>query len=152
MITDEGPKVVEFNCRFGDPEAQVVLPSLQSDLLELLWSAANGDLFEKEIKLDKKYYCCVVLTSGGYPESYEKGKAISGLSAISEDALVFHAGTRIENGEMLTDGGRVLDVVCSGDTLEDAIRNTYREAKKITFEGVHYRSDIGVKGLIHLED
>jgi phosphoribosylamine--glycine ligase len=152
MITDEGPKVVEFNCRFGDPEGQVILASLQSDLLKLIWCTVNGKLFDNKITLDQKYYCCVVLTSGGYPESYKTGKTINGLDEISEEAMVFHAGTRVENGELLTDGGRVLNVVCSGETLEDAIRNTYREVKKISFEGMHYRSDIGVKGLVHLED
>jgi phosphoribosylamine--glycine ligase len=152
IITDEGPKVVEFNCRFGDPEAQVVLPALQSDLLELMWSSVDGNLFEKDITLDQKYYCCVVLTSGGYPETYEKGKKITGLENISEDALVFHAGTRVEDGEVLTNGGRVLNVVGSGYSLEDAIYNTYQEVKNISFEGMHYRSDIGVKGLVHLEE
>lgn len=152
MITDEGPKVVEFNCRFGDPEGQVILASLQSDLLKLIWCTVDGKLFDNKITLDQKYYCCVVLTSGGYPESYKTGKTINGLDEISEEAMVFHAGTRVENGELLTDGGRVLNVVCSGETLEDAIRNTYREVKKISFEGMHYRSDIGVKGLVHLED
>jgi phosphoribosylamine--glycine ligase len=152
MVTKEGAKVIEFNCRFGDPEGQAILPSLQSDWLELMWSAVDGNLFEKEIALDQKYYCCVVLTSEGYPGSYKTGKTISGIDEISADALVFHAGTRVENGKLLTDGGRVLDVVCSGGTLEDAIRNTYREVKKISFEGMHYRSDIGIKGLVHLED
>lgn len=151
MITEQGPKVVEFNCRFGDPEGQIILPSLQSDFLELMWKSVEGNLFDKEIELDSKYYCCVVLTSGGYPVSYETGKPIYGLDNV-RNALVFHAGTRVEDGELLTDGGRVLNVVCSGNTLEDAIHNTYEEVEKISFEGIHYRSDIGVKGLVHLEE
>lgn len=151
MITEEGPKVVEYNCRFGDPECQAILPSLQTDLLQLMWATVNGTLYENEIELDDQYRCCVVLASGGYPEAYEKGKEITGLEEVSEDALVFHAGTRRADGALYTDGGRVLNVVCGGDTLEDAIRNTYREVKKISFEGMHYRSDIGVKGLAYFD-
>lgn len=151
MITEEGPKVVEYNCRFGDPECQAILPSLESDLLDLMWATVQESLFEKAIVLDQKYRCCVVLASGGYPKSYDTGKEISGLDDISDDAIVFHAGTRKENGKLLTDGGRVLNVVCGGDTLEDAIRNTYAEVKKISFDDMHYRSDIGVKGLAHFD-
>ena len=149
MITQEGPKVVEFNCRFGDPECQAILASLESDFLELMWATVEGNLYEKEIVHDNRYYCCVVLTSGGYPQSYETGKVITGIDEVSKDALIFHAGTKEEGNKLLTDGGRVLNVVCGGDTLEDAIRNTYKEVKKISFEDMHYRTDIGVKGLAH---
>ena len=152
MITEGGPKVVEFNCRFGDPECQAILPSLQSDLLELLAAAADNDLAGKEIKLDNRYRCCVVMASEGYPKSYETGKEINGIENVSDDVLVFHAGTAQENGKLVTAGGRVLNVVGSGPTLQDAIRNTYREIDKITFENAYYRSDIGVKGLAHLDD
>ena len=151
MITQEGPKVVEYNCRFGDPECQAILPSLESDLLELMWATVEGNLYEKEIVLDNQYRCCVVLTSGGYPKSYETGKEITGVDEVSDDALVFHAGTRKDGSQLVTDGGRVLSVVCSGDTLEDAIQNTYKEVKKITFADVHYRTDIGVKGLAYFD-
>ncbi|MFH5831113.1 phosphoribosylamine--glycine ligase [Halalkalibaculum sp. DA3122] len=151
MITDEGPKVVEYNCRFGDPECQAILPSLQSDLLELLDAAASGELAEKQIKIDDRYRCCVVMASGGYPKAYEKGKPITGIGEVSEDVLVFHAGTAIKNGQLVTDGGRVLNVVGSGDTLQEAIKSTYAEIEKINFENAYYRSDIGVKGLAHLE-
>lgn len=152
MITEEGPKVVEFNCRFGDPEGQAILPSLESDLLELMWATIEGNLYEKEIRIDNKYRCCVVLASGGYPQSYKTGKIITGLDDVSDDAIIFHAGTRYEDGQLLTDGGRVLNVVCAGERLEDAIRNTYKEVKKISFSDMHYRSDIGVKGLAYFED
>lgn len=152
MITDEGPKVVEYNCRFGDPECQAILPSLKSDLLELLDAAASGELADKEIELDDKYRCCVVMASGGYPKAYEKGKAISGIEDVSEDVLVFHAGTALKDGKLVTDGGRVLNVVGSGDTLQEAIKATYAEIDKINFEDAYYRSDIGVKGLAHLEE
>jgi phosphoribosylamine--glycine ligase len=151
MITQDGPKVVEFNCRFGDPECQAILPSLESDLLDLLDAAANEKLGEKEVKVDNKYRCCVVLASEGYPLDYEKGKEISGLDDISENTLVFHAGTKILKEKLITDGGRVLNVVGGGDTLQEAIRNTYSEVKKISFENMYYRSDIGAKGLAHID-
>lgn len=151
MITEEGPKVVEYNCRFGDPECQAILPSLKSDLLELLWATAEGNLYEKEIELEDQYRCCVVMASGGYPQSYTTGKEITGVDKVDDGALVFHAGTRRQDGKLLTSGGRVLNVVCSGDTLEDAIQNTYKQVKKISFEDMHYRTDIGVKGLAHFE-
>lgn len=152
MITDQGPKVVEFNCRFGDPECQAILPSLKSDLLQLMHAAASGDLDSTEIELDNQYRCCVVLASEGYPKSYDTGKKISGIADVDDSANVFHAGTRLQDGDLLTDGGRVLSVVGSGSTLEEAIKSTYTEVRKISFENMYYRSDIGVKGLAHLDD
>src|SRR5699024_7486446 len=151
MITQDGRKVVEYNCRFGDPECQVIVPSLTCDLLGLIWATAEGRLDEESITLDDQYRCCVVLTSGGYPTAYEKGKEITGIDTLSEDTLLFHAGTRLEEGYLLTNGGRVLNVVAAGDTLEEAIQNTYKEVKKISFDQMHYRSDIGVKGLAYLD-
>ncbi len=150
MITKEGPKVVEFNCRLGDPEAQAILPSIESDFLELMDAAASEELDQKEVRIDDKYRCCVVLASEGYPVEYEKGKEITGFGDISGDALVFHAGTKSQDGKILTDGGRVLSVVGAGDTLEDSIRNTYQEVDKISFANKYYRSDIGAKGLKHV--
>ncbi len=147
MITDEGPKVVEFNCRFGDPEGQAILPALKTDLLELMLAAAEGRLSEMQVKVDSRYRCCVVLASDGYPVEYEKGKPIGGLENVSGDALIFHAGTAMKDGQLVTDGGRVLNVVGSGDSLREAIRNTYEEVEKITFSNRYYRSDIGAKGL-----
>lgn len=152
MITEDGPKVVEYNCRFGDPECQAILPSLKTDLLDLMWAVAEEKLDEKEIVLDDQYRCCVVLTSGGYPVAYEKGKPVSGLETVDEGTIVFHAGTRREGDTLLTNGGRVLNIVGSGDTLEEAIQSTYKEVKKVSFEDMHYRSDIGVKGLAYLDD
>lgn len=151
MITEDGPKVVEYNCRFGDPECQAILPSLESDLLELMWATVEGNLYEQKIALDQQYRCCVVMASGGYPKSYETGKEITGVDAVSDEALVFHAGTAEKEGKFVTDGGRVLSVVCGGDTLQEAIKNTYAEVKKISFDDMHYRSDIGVKGLAHFD-
>lgn len=151
MMTDQGPKVIEFNCRFGDPECQAMLPSLQSDFLELMYAAASGNLDQLEVKLDNKYRCCVVLASDGYPLKYEKGKEIKGIDDVSDDALVFHAGTKLQDGKLLTDGGRVLNIVGAGDTLQEAIKNTYAEVDKISFENMYVRSDIGTKGLVHLK-
>lgn len=150
MITEDGPKVVEFNCRLGDPEAQAVLPSLESDFLDLMNAAVNEQLNTKEVNIDEKYRCCVVMASDGYPLDYEKGKEITGIDDVAEDALVFHAGTKGENGKLYSDGGRVLSVVGAGDTLQDAIKNTYTEVKKIDFENKYFRSDIGTKGLKYI--
>ena len=147
MITADGPKVVEYNCRFGDPECQVILPSLENDLLDLMIATTQQRLDEKTVQIDHKYRCCVVIASGGYPEEYEKGKVISGLEDVDEDVIIFHAGTSMQNGELLSNGGRVLNVVGSGDTLQQAINHTYQNVKKIHFDGSFYRSDIGFKGL-----
>jgi len=148
MITEEGPKVVEYNCRFGDPECQVILPRMQSDLLDTIIATTQGKLGETDIEFDDEVRCCVVLASGGYPESYEKGKEIFGLDEV-ENAIVFHAGTKEEDGKLYTSGGRVLNIVGSGADLESAIKSTYAEVKKINFDKAYYRSDIGAKGLKH---
>ena len=147
MITTDGPKVVEYNCRFGDPECQVILPSVQSDLLKLMLAAANGTLQNEELQIDDNYRCCVVMASDGYPVSYEKGKEISGIDDIDSDCIVFHAGTQMENGRLLTNGGRVLSVVGSGRKLPDAINHAYENVKRISFSNAYYRNDIGHKGL-----
>lgn len=150
MITEDGPKVVEYNCRFGDPECQVIVPALESDLLEIIIACTEGRLSKTEIVFDESYRCCVVLASGGYPESYEKGKEVSGLDNV-KDALVFHAGTKNENGKVLTNGGRVLNVVAKGNTLKEAIGNAYSEISKIHFDKAYFRRDIGAKGLKHIQ-
>ena len=150
MITADGPKVVEYNCRFGDPECQVIIPRMESDLLEVLVASGEGKLAHSRISFDSKFRCTVVLASGGYPQSYEKGKVISGLGEVQE-VLIFHAGTKRDGEQIVTNGGRVLNVVGSGDTLQEAIDQTYAEITKISFEGSFYRSDIGAKGLKHLE-
>ncbi|MDZ7805651.1 MAG: phosphoribosylamine--glycine ligase [Gracilimonas sp.] len=146
MITNEGPKVVEYNCRFGDPECQVILPRMQSDLLEIIVATTEGKLAETDIQFDDEVRCCVVLASGGYPESYEKGKEITGLENV-DNAIIIHAGTKEQNGKLITNGGRVLNIVGSGSDLETAIRNTYKEVGKVHFDKAYYRSDIGAKGL-----
>lgn len=150
MITKDGPKVIEYNCRFGDPECQVILPSLENDLLELLMATTEQRLDEKNIYLDQKYRCCVVLASEGYPMEYEKGKKITGIEHVDEHALVFHAATVEKDGEILSNGGRVLNVVGSGNTLQEAINHTYKNADRISFENKYFRKDIGRKGLLRL--
>ncbi len=150
MITKEGPKVVEYNCRFGDPECQVIIPRMKSDLLEVIASCTEGKLLETVINFDDQYRCTVVMASGGYPESYEKGKVITGIDEV-EDAIIFHAGTKTENGTLVSNGGRVLNVVGSGETLQEAIDQSYSEINKINFDKAFYRSDVGAKGLKHLE-
>lgn len=147
MITRNGPKVVEYNCRFGDPECQVILPSLENDLLDLILATTEQRLDEKSIQTDNEYKCGVVLASKGYPVAYEKGKEISGLDTIDEKAIVFHAGTKEQDGIIVTSGGRVATVVGTGKTLQEAIDHTYKNTEKIFFEGCYYRKDIGHKGL-----
>lgn len=147
MITSDGPKVVEYNCRFGDPECQVILPSLENDLLDLMISTTQQRLDEKTIQIDQKYRCCVVIASGGYPEEYEKEKVITGIQDVDDEVIIFHAGTSRKNGELISNGGRVLNVVGTGDTLQEAIDHTYQNVQKIHFENSFYRNDIGFKGL-----
>ena len=147
MIDADGPKVLEFNCRFGDPETQVLLPRLESDLLDLLEATIDGRLAEVEAKWSPQSAVCVVLASGGYPSSYATGKAIDGLDAAARTATVFHAGTRPENGHIVTAGGRVLGVTAMADDLAAARARAYEAVGKIHFEGAHFRRDIGAKGL-----
>ena len=145
MLTDEGPKVIEFNNRFGDPETQSVLMRLDSDLFDIFESVCDNRLAEQEIKWSDKRAVCVVLASGGYPGSYEKGKVISGLNDVDDDIVVFHAGTKFgEDGQqILTSGGRVLGVTATGATNDEARAKAFENVKKISFEGMHYREDIG---------
>lgn len=153
MLTIEGPKVVEFNCRFGDPECQVLIPAIQSDVLSLFYATAKQKLDEVELVVDEAHRCTVVLASSGYPKSYEKGKAISGLDLVSDDTLIFHSGTKLlENGTLCTNGGRVMNVVQSGSTLQVALDKAYANIKYIHFEGMYYRKDIGWKGIAHYKN
>lgn len=149
MITSAGPKVVEFNCRFGDPETQVVLPRLKSDLVEPLLATISGDLNEVELKWDPRACVCVVMASGGYPGAYETGFPISGLDGATaeSDVLIFHAGTREEDDSIVTDGGRVLGVTAMGDGLPAAIDRAYAAVEKVQFRDRYFRRDIGAKAL-----
>lgn len=150
MITEEGPKVLEFNSRFGDPETQAILPLLETDLVEIMLAVCENRLHQIELEWSDRTSVCVVLASGGYPGSYEKGKWIQGLEEVEkmEDVIVFHAGTRLEDHRFFTQGGRVLGVTGIGDNLEKAIEKAYSAVERIHFEGMHYRKDIGFKGLV----
>jgi phosphoribosylamine--glycine ligase len=143
MVTADGPVVLEFNCRFGDPEAQVLMPRLESDLLDALWAVANNRLGETELRWSDGACVGVVLASGGYPGPYETGLPIEGLSDLDPGVLAFHAGTAREGGALVTSGGRVLTIVATGPTLEDARERAYANVERVRFEGKHYRRDIG---------
>ncbi len=147
MIGPQGLKVLEFNCRFGDPETQVLLPRLESDFLDLLEATIDGRLVSVEAKWSPQSAVCVVLASGGYPGSYEAGKTIDGLEDAGRTTTVFHAGTRLENGRVVTAGGRVLGVTAMADDLAAARSRAYDAAAQIRFEGVQFRRDIAAKGL-----
>lgn len=150
MLTPTGPQCLEFNCRFGDPETQIIMPLLTSDLAEILSAVADVELDKVPVTFADRSAVCVVMASGGYPGSYENGKVIKGLDAAGNmDAVaVFHAGTRFnESGEAVTDGGRVLGVTATGESLEEAQARAYAAVHKISFEGGFYRSDIGAKAL-----
>jgi phosphoribosylamine---glycine ligase len=149
MITAEGPKVLEYNCRFGDPETQVVLPLTKSDLLEGLMAAREGKLADYKWENHNAAGVCVVISSGGYPGSYEKCKPIYGLDGPYEDGVtVFHAGTSNADGKIVTNGGRVLGVTAVDENIEKAIQKVYRGVGKITFDGAYYRKDIAAKALL----
>ena len=147
MMAQTGPMLLEYNVRFGDPETEVILPALKSDLPELVLSCLEGTLSSFEMEFHEGYFVDVVLASGGYPGSYEKNKIIKGLDALPADALVFHAGTKKDNGKILTSGGRVLNVVGQGNDLKSAIEKAYANLEKIAFDHMFYRKDIGKKGI-----
>ena len=147
MIVDGEPYVIEYNCRFGDPETQVVLSLLEGDLLEAMIATAKGELESVPLSAKPGSAACVVMASGGYPVKYVSGKEISGLDADGQlsGATVYHAGTRREGGKYFTAGGRVLGVTATGDTLDSALDGAYAAVSKIHFDGAHYRNDIGRK-------
>ena len=142
MITEDGPKILEYNVRFGDPETQSVLFRLDTDLNKIISAILDNNLKNIEINYSKEEAICVMLTSGGYPESYEKGKVISGLENLDSDIVVFHSGTKFDNGNIVTNGGRVIGITAKGKTVKEAGKKVYENIKKINFEGMHYRKDI----------
>ena len=152
IITESGPKIIEFNCRFGDPETQVVLPILDGDFLDLLYSAASGNLNLNAVKYSVGCSVCVVASSKGYPDTYEKGFVINGLDKIDDDVIVYHAGTKREADKILTNGGRVLGVTSVLQTfnLKSAKEKAYQSIHKITFDGIYFRNDIADKAIKHL--
>ncbi len=145
MLTKNGPKVIEYNCRFGDPETQVVLPLLKTDLLTVFQAVRDERLSEVKVEFSEESAACVVLASGGYPQKYRTGFEIQGLDTMgqAEGVTVYHAGTKLEDGKFYTAGGRVLGVTAVGANRAEALAKSYAAAEKITFEGVHYRTDIG---------
>ncbi len=143
MLTPQGPKVIEYNARFGDPEAQAVLPLLETDLLDIIEAILDNRLGQLAIRWKDACSCCLVLASGGYPEAYTTGYPISGLDEVPDGCLVFHAGTRLKDGRIVTAGGRVLGLTMVAPTLAEAIDRVYEAAGHISFENMHYRRDIG---------
>ena len=150
MMTPNGPKVIEYNCRFGDPETQVVLPLLESDLLTVMQATTNGTLDKTEVKFSDGAAACVIMASAGYPEAYAKGKEITIPDELSDNVIV--AGAKLEGGKLLTSGGRVLGVIGMADTLGVALDKAYENVSKINFEGAYYRRDIGARALAAMEE
>ena len=152
MITESGLKVLEFNARFGDPETQVILPRLKTDLIDIIESCIDGKLNETNIEWKKEAAVCVVIASGGYPGAYKKGEAITGIKQAEElqDVIVFHAGTALAGGDIVTSGGRVLDVTALGANIEQVIDKAYEAVEKIHFNKMHFRKDIADKALKYL--
>ncbi|GAA3657794.1 phosphoribosylamine--glycine ligase [Asaccharospora irregularis] len=144
MITNDGAKVLEYNVRFGDPETQSVLFRLDTDLNKIMTSIIDNKLAEIKIKYKSEQAVCVMLTSGGYPNSYEKGKVITGLENLDKDIVVFHSGTKLVDEKLVTNGGRVIGITAKANTVKDAANKVYENIKKIDFEGMHYRTDIGI--------
>ena len=142
MITEDGPKILEYNVRFGDPETQSVLFRLDTDLNKIIIAILENNLKDIEINYSKEEAICVMLTSGGYPENYEKGKVISGLENLDSDIVVFHSGTKFDNENIVTNGGRVIGITAKGKTVKEAGEKVYENIKKINFEKMHYRKDI----------
>ena len=149
MLTPNGPKVIEYNCRFGDPETQVVLPLLETDLLTIMQAVTNETLADIDVKFANKSACCVIMASKGYPQSYEKGFEMTIPAVISDNVYV--AGAKLSGDKLLTNGGRVLGATAIADTLEDAIAKSYDMVKTIKFENAYYRTDIGKKALLAKE-
>ncbi|HEY5536535.1 MAG TPA: phosphoribosylamine--glycine ligase [Ignavibacteria bacterium] len=145
---NKSPFVIEFNCRFGDPETQAVLPLLKSDFLALLISSVEGNIRNYIMDIYQDFNCCVVLASGGYPDKYETGKIITGLTDIDTDCLVFHSGTKLVDGNIITNGGRVLSIISKGKSLKEAADKCYLNIGHINFEKMYFRRDIAMKGLL----
>lgn len=149
MLTKNGPKVIEFNSRFGDPECEVYMRLLKNDLFDVLLACAEGRLSDVNLEWQEGFACCIMLASGGYPGKYEKGLPISGIQEAEkmDDVIIFHAGTKIDGGGLVTNGGRVLGVTATGETLKSALNKAYSAIKLIHFQGMQYRKDIGAKSL-----
>ena len=151
MLTPRGPKVIEYNCRFGDPETQVVLPLLKTDLLTVMQAVENETLSQLQVEWHDSAAACVILASGGYPSHYEKGKAITFPAAFPANVTCYHAGDKLENGTLVTSGGRVLGITAAAPTLKEALRDAYAAAETVEFEGKYLRHDIGQRALAAVE-
>jgi phosphoribosylamine--glycine ligase len=143
MNVNGDPQVIEYNVRMGDPETEVVLPRIKSDLLDLFEGVANGNLNEKSFEVDPRFATTVMMVAGGYPEDYKKGDVISGLNNVDSNSIVFHAGTALSGGEVVTNGGRVMAITSFGNTMNDALKHSFKNAEVISYQGKYYRSDIG---------
>jgi phosphoribosylamine--glycine ligase len=152
MLTPKGPKVIEYNCRFGDPETQVVLPLLKTDLLTIMQAVENETLADLTVEWSDGAAACVILASGGYPSHYEKGKAITLPTGFPANVTCYHAGDKLENGQLVTSGGRVLGVTATAPTLKAALADAYAATDTIHFDGKYLRHDIGQRALCALED
>jgi phosphoribosylamine--glycine ligase len=148
MMTAQGARLLEYNVRLGDPEAEVILPAMKGDLLQLILSCLDGTLKDYEMEFNEGFFVDVVLVSGGYPKSYAKGYEISGLKHLSQETLVFHAGTALKDGKLVTSGGRVLNIVANGVDLASTIEKVYQECKLVEFQDIYYRKDIGKRNLV----
>ncbi|NLJ98888.1 MAG: phosphoribosylamine--glycine ligase, partial [Tissierellia bacterium] len=143
MLTKDGPKVLEFNVRFGDPETEVLMPRLETDIVDIVQKTIDGNLREEDLVWTDKKCVTVVATSKGYPGEYEKGKEIRGLKDIEQDIIIFHNGTKAKDGKIYTNGGRVISITTLGDSLEEARDRIYKNISKIHFDGMYFRGDIG---------
>ena len=150
MLTPKGPRVIEYNCRFGDPETQVVLPLLESDLLTVMQATTNGTLADTEVKFSDGHACCVIMASKGYPQSYDKGFEMTIPEDIADNVYV--AGAAIKDGKLVTAGGRVLGATAVADSLANAVKDAYALVDRISFDNAYYRHDIGARALAALED
>ena len=152
IVTADGPKVIEFNCRMGDPETQVVLPLIKTDFVDIIEAVCNGSVADLDIELDNRAATCVVMASGGYPEAYDTGVSISGIDCAeaSGDVMVFHAGTARKDDQLVTNGGRVIGVTAIGDTIKSSIDRAYEAVGKIDFDKAYFRRDIGHRALINV--
>ena len=151
MITPNGPKVIEYNCRFGDPETQVVLPLLKTDLLTVMQAVENETLEELEVEWSDGAAACVILASGGYPSAYEKGKVMTLPETTPANVVIYHAGDKLAGGALVTSGGRVLGVTATAPTLAEALKDAYAAAETVEFEGKYMRHDIGQRALAAME-
>ena len=147
IFTEKGPKVIEFNARFGDPETQSYMRILETDLVDILLACVDGTLKDQEIKWSSASACCIVCASEGYPGQYEKGKIINGLDAVKKDVAIFHAGTTLDKGNIVNNGGRVLGVTALGKNMKESLSKAYKAVEGVSFKGMQYRKDIGAKSL-----